>query len=80
VWFDKRPAGCESDANQKEKRMSKIKFLKWSTGLVLVGVIAACGGGGGSGGGSGSGAGAGPTGAACVGADCVPLGTAANYA
>lgn len=82
MWFDKRPAGRKSDVNSKEKRMSKysskIEFLKWSTGLVLVGVIAACGGG--SGGGSGSGAGSGPTGAACVGADCVPLGTAANYA
>jgi hypothetical protein len=64
-----------------EKRMTKysnkFKLLKWSTGLMLTGVIAACGGGGG--GGSGSGAGSGPTGEACVGGDCVPLGTAANY-
>jgi len=45
---------------------------------ILAGVVAGCGGGGG-GGGSGSSAGSGPTGAACAGAGCVALGTAANY-
>ncbi len=56
---------------------SKFKLLKWSMGLILAGVVAGCGGGGD--GGAGSDAGSGPTGGACVGADCVPLGTAANY-
>ena len=62
------------------KYSSKFRLLKWSTGLILTGVIAACGGGsGGGGGGTLSSAASGPTGAACVGAACVSLGTAANY-
>lgn len=60
------------------KHSSKFRLLKWSMGLILTGVVAGCGGGGG--GGAGSSAGAGPTGEACVGADCVALGTAAHYA
>lgn len=58
--------------------LGKFKLLAGITGLILVGVIAACGGGGS--GNSGAGAGAGPIGAACAGADCVPLGAAAHYA
>jgi hypothetical protein len=64
-----------------KKYSNKLEILKWSVGLILTGVIAACGGGGdGIGSGTaGSDAASGPTGEACVGAGCVPLGTAANY-
>jgi Ice-binding-like len=56
----------------------------WLAALALT-ALAGCGGGGGGGGGGGSGAStsgaaSGPTGAACAGASCVSLGSAANYA
>jgi hypothetical protein len=54
----------------------------WLAALALT-ALAGCGGGGGGGGGSApstSGASSGPTGAACAGASCVSLGTAAHYA
>jgi hypothetical protein len=56
------------------------KSRTWLAALALT-ALAGCGGGGGGGGGGGlSGAAIGPTGAACAGASCVSLGTAAHYA
>ena len=63
-------------------KFNSIQSLKGYMALVLVALVAACGGsgnGGGSGGGSG-GSGLGPTGSTCTGASCVSLGAAANYA
>ena len=54
---------------------SSFKPLMWFTAVLLAAGVAGCGGGDGS----GIGTGLGPTGAICVGAGCVPLGTAANY-
>jgi len=62
------------------------KSRMWLMASLLAAFVAGCGGGGGGGGGSpvaDAGAGAAPAsiGAVCTGtADCVPLGTAANYA
>jgi hypothetical protein len=65
------------------KYQDSSKKQTWLMALVLSGVVAGCGGGGGSNSGSGaastSGASSGPVGAACTGADCVMLGSAANY-
>ncbi len=59
------------------------KTWKWLLVSAVAALVAGCGGGGngggGGGGGGGPGASAGPTGGTCVGADCVDLGTAANY-
>jgi Ice-binding-like len=55
---------------------SVTKPMTWFMTLLLVAIVAGCGGGNGN---PGS-AGAGPTGATCTGASCVNLGTAANYA
>lgn len=61
-------------------RKSISRPLTWSALILLAAVTTACGGGGNpGGGGSNPAAGAGPTGSACTGADCVDLGTAANY-
>jgi len=58
---------------------SSFKPQAWLMVLLLAAFTAGCGGDGGGGGGAATGAGSGPTGAACAGADCVNLGTAANY-
>ena len=58
------------------------RFFKPVTGvlaLLLITFMAGCGGGG-RGNPSGDSASNGPTGGACTGSACVPLGTAANYA
>lgn len=59
--------------------MKKIKSITkpvmWTVTLLFAAVVAGCGGSGGGGSGSNLGA----TGAACSGASCVDLGTAANY-
>jgi hypothetical protein len=57
------------------------KPLMWSTTLLLVAIVAGCGGSGdGVPGATTTSAGSGPVGSTCTGASCVPLGTAANYA
>jgi hypothetical protein len=63
-----------------KKYEDNSKALMWFMALVMTGVVAGCGGGGGGSAASATGAGSGPTGAACVGATCVSLGTASNYA
>ena len=63
---------------------SKIIFkpLVWSMTLLMTALVAGCGSGGGGAAAAAAvgGAGTGPVGAACTGASCVNLGTAANYA
>lgn len=56
-----------------------IKPLVWSMTLLMTALMAGCGGGGSSGSAAVGGGGTGPVGAACTGASCVNLGTAANY-
>jgi hypothetical protein len=53
------------------------KPLRWLMALLLVAVVAGCGGGNGV---PSSGAGSSPTGGVCTGGSCVNIGTAANYA
>jgi len=59
------------------KYSNDSKLLKWLMVLVFAGFAYGCGMDDDNG---SAAAGAGPIGAVCVGADCVPLGTAANYA
>jgi hypothetical protein len=56
---------------------SLFKPLMWFMALLLAAFVAGCGDGGGGGGGGFPGLG--PRGGVCVGAACVPLGTARNY-
>ena len=61
------------------KYSNDSKLLKWLMVLVFAGVAYGCGMDDDNGSSAASAA-AGPIGVVCVGADCVPLGTAANYA
>src|SRR5712671_2371487 len=78
--------GSNTKGNPMNKYQDSSKTQMWLMALVLSGVVAGCGGGS-SGSGSGaapspsssSSASSGPIGGACTGADCVPLGTSANY-
>jgi hypothetical protein len=61
------------------KRFESVtKPLTWFMALLLVAIVAGCGGGNGVP--PGTNAGSGPVGSTCSGASCVNLGTAANYA
>lgn len=61
------------------KSKNIFKPLAWSMTLLLTALVAGCGSGGGGSAAAAAGAGTGPVGAACTGASCVNLGTAANY-
>ena len=61
------------------KYSNDSKLPKWLMVLVFAGFAYGCGMDDDNGSAAAA-AGAGPIGAVCVGADCVPLGTAANYA
>jgi len=61
------------------KYSNNLKLPKWLMVLVFAGFAYGCGMDDDNGSAAAA-AGAGPIGAVCVGADCVPLGTAANYA
>lgn len=70
-------------SKEKDRYMNKYsndsKLLMRVMALVLTGFVFGCGDGGGGGASADASAGAGPIGGTCTGAECVSLGTAANY-